>query len=495
MRLTFSIALTHALFTLAAILGFPAVAQAQTNTGTFASAYVIPVKGMIERGLVYVIRRGVSHAIEQGADVIIFDMDTPGGRLDAAQEIIKTIASPGIKTCTYVNPDAISAGAIIAMGTDVIYMAPGSRIGDAMPIMVSPLGGAQEMSEGMEEKSVSYVSSMIRSAAQSKGHDAELAEAMVRREIEYKAGDEIICPEGQLLTLTNVEAEQMVKDGRGERRLLSKGTVGSMEELLSELNLEGAEIVRFKISPAEEVARFIEMFSVLFLVGGLLGIYIEFKTPGFGIPGISGILLLIIWFWGHNVAGLAGMGEVVLLVVGIALLMLELFVTPGFGVLGVTGLVLIFVSLGMAMVENYPGMPWYKPPEVQIQRALTDMGLAIVVTTVLGVIIGRFLPKTSLFRNLMLATEETGERGYRASDTTDSLVGRQGTAVTALRPAGLGKFGQERLNVVSRGEFIEAGSPIVIAEAHGNRLVVETGEGMEKEDSVERYENRRDGES
>ena len=435
--------------------------------------YVIPIEEMIERGLVYVIRRGVAEAVSQGADAIIFDMHTPGGRLDAAEEIINIIANIEIETYTFVRRNAISAGAIIALGTDYIYMAPGSRIGDAMPIMVSPMGGAQEMPEAMEEKAVSYVSSLVRSTAQRKNHDPQLAEAMVRRGTEYKIGDEVICPADQLLTLTNVEAERLVtRDGK-EGPLLSSGTVKDIDALLEIMGRPNAEVRRLTITPAEKIARYIEMLSALLLIGGVLGLYIEFKTPGFGVPGIAGIVLLAIWFWGHNVAGLAGMGELVLFALGVILLLVEIFLIPGFGFVGATGIFMIVLSLVMAMVQHYPGVPFYRLPEVQIGHAMRTAGMALVGAFAFGLLLARFLPKVPAFHGLMLKTEETRDAGFTAAASLDDLVGSKGVSETPLRPAGIGTFGDKRLNVITRGEFVDHGVPIVIAETHGNRIVVE----------------------
>jgi len=436
--------------------------------------YVIPVKGMIERGLVYVIRRGVGQAVRENADAIIFEMDTPGGRLDSCQEIINIISGLKLKTYTYVNPNAMSAGAIIAMATDHIYMAPGGLIGDAMPIMMSPIGDVQEMSDDLKEKAVSPTSALIRSAAQRKNHDPKLAECMVRRELEYKIGDEVICREGQLLTLTNIEAERMVGEKGKEHPLLSEGTAENLDVLLEKIGYKESKVVELTVSPAEKIARYIELLSALFLIGGLICIYIEFKTPGFGLPGITGIFLLAIWFWGYHVAGMAGMGELILFTLGVTLLFVEIFLIPGFGVVGLTGITLIIVSLMMAMVEHYPGTPWYQPPLDQIQRSVIVLGSSLVVTFILGVILARFLPETHVFQRLMLASSVSAADGYQASARRDDLVGLRGTAETHLRPAGIGIFGDKRLNVVTHGTFIEKGTPIVIAETHGSRTVVDT---------------------
>jgi membrane-bound serine protease (ClpP class) len=270
-----------------------------------------------------------------------------------------------------------------------------------------------------------------------------------------------------------VEAERIVGDAGEERPLLSSGTVESIPTLLETVGLSGSTVVKLSISGPEKVARYIEMLSVFFLAGGLLGLYIEFKTPGFGLPGLCGIALLAIWFWGHHVAGLAGAGELLIFVLGIALLAIEVFLIPGFGVVGLTGLVLIAVSLVMAMVEHYPGGPWLPPP-LHLEHAIKVSGLTLILVFVAGWILARFLPETPAFRRVMLTAEVSTEKGYSSSQETSSLVGLQGTAETVLHPAGIGVFGDKRLNVVARGSFIDKGAPIVVAETHGNRIVADT---------------------
>ncbi len=434
--------------------------------------YVIPIEGMIERGLLYVIRRGVAEAERRKADAIIFVMDTPGGQLQAAEEIVNIIASVGVPTYAYVDLDAISAGAIISLATDKIYMAPGSRIGDAMPIMVSPMGGVQPMPDDIKEKMMSYTAGLVRSVAQRKGHDDRLAESMVRPDIEYKIGDDVICKEGELLTLTNTEAERFVGEGAARHRLLSSGTVASLDNLLATIGVPGATVQRLVVSPLETMARYIEMFSWLLLAGGVLGIFIEIKTPGFGLPGILGGLLLAVWFWGHNIAGFAGMEEVLIFLLGVALLLVEIFVIPGFGITGTAGLTLMALGLLMAMVQHYPGTPTFRIPAMQIEGMLWNVGLATCTAFLAGLLVIRFLPHTTAYSHLVLAAAGRADQGFRIDAGTD-LVGRSGVAATPLRPAGIGVFGDRRLNVVTRGTFIDKGAPIVVAEIHGARIVVD----------------------
>lgn len=455
------------------LFSLPGGAEVLVEAQSRDVVYTIPIRGMIEPALLYVIRRGVLEAEAAGAKAIIFIMDTPGGTVDAAGDIVRTIRGLKIPSYTFVENHAFSAGAIIALATKHIYMAPGSIIGDAMPIMMTPFGGVQEMSEDMKEKSVSAVAAIIRTAAESGGHDKELAEKMVRRELEFKIGDEVISPAGQLLTLTNVEAERPLGDEK--RPLLSSGTVENLEALLERIGLAGAETRNLEITSVERVARFIAALAPLFLLGGLLGIYIEIKTPGFGLPGILGILSLAIFFWGHHIAGLAGLEEVVVFAIGMALLAAELFLIPGFGAVGIAGIALILWAMLSAMVQRYPGGPLL-PVWGDMQGPLLKLSIALIGSAVAAALFARLLPSSPLFSRLVLAKATRRSEGFAASDDTRSLLGQTGTALTMLRPAGTAQFGERRIDVVTGGEYIVAGSGVRVVESHGSRIVVEAVE-------------------
>ncbi|MBU1694694.1 MAG: ATP-dependent Clp protease proteolytic subunit [Verrucomicrobia bacterium] len=455
------------------LFSLPGGAEVLVEAQSHDVVYTIPIRGMIEPALLYVIRRGVREAEAAGAKAIIFIMDTPGGTVDAAGDIVRTIRGLKIPSYTFVENHAFSAGAIIALATKHIYMAPGSIIGDAMPIMMTPFGGVQEMSEDMKEKSVSAVAAIIRTAAESGGHDKELAEKMVRRELEFKIGDEVISPAGQLLTLTNVEAERPLGDEK--RPLLSSGTVENLEALLERIGLAGAETRNLEITSVERVARFIAALAPLFLLGGLLGIYIEIKTPGFGLPGILGILSLAIFFWGHHIAGLAGLEEVVVFAIGMALLAAELFLIPGFGAVGIAGIALILWAMLSAMVQRYPGGPLL-PVWGDMQGPLLKLSIALIGSAVAAALFARLLPSSPLFSRLVLAKATRRSEGFAASDDTRSLLGQTGTALTMLRPAGTAQFGERRIDVVTGGEYIVAGSGVRVVESHGSRIVVEAVE-------------------
>ena len=466
------IAIVLALWVLAPVTALikPVMAQELRSDDT---VYIIPVKGMIEPALLYVIQRGLAEAEEARAGAIIFVMDTPGGTLGAASQIVRTLQKVTVPTYTFVEKDAFSAGAIIALATDHIYMAPGSVIGDAMPIMMSPMGGApQELSPDVQEKMVSGVAALIRSAAQESGHDPQLAEKMVRREIEYKIGDEVISPSNQLLTLTNVEAERKVDEAG--KPLLSAGTVQDVDELLARIGRPNATKKTLEVTSAEKIARYIAAMAPILFAAGLLGIYIEIKTPGFGLPGVLGGICLALFFWGHHIAGLSGMEEVLIFLLGFALVALEVLLFPTAGFLAVIGAVLMLWAILTAMVQQFPGGPLI-PEFPDLQQPLQNFAWGVLLAAVLAMIAARFLPKTSAFARIALATTTSSRAGYTAGPaiSTATLVGVVGQTTTALRPGGSAMLQDQPYDVISRGEFIDAGVRIKVVEAQGSRIIVE----------------------
>ncbi len=439
---------------------------AQENPAEPPLVYVIPIRKMIEPALLYVVRRGVDEAVRADAKAIIFEMDTPGGAVNAAEGIISVITKADIPTYTFVEKDAYSAGAIIALATQHIYMAPGSVIGAATPMMMSPVGGVQELPEEVQEKMTSAVAAMVRAAAEQGGHDKELAEAMVRADMEYSVNGKVISPKGRLLTLTNEEAVQLVGDE--QRPLLSEGTVENVDALLAKIGLKDARKKVLKVTAAEKLARLIAGIAPILMILGLGGLWLEFKTPGFGIFGITGIACLLLFFFGHHIAGLAGMEDVLLFVAGVVLLAIEIFVTPGFGVLGFSGLLLIFVSFISAMSEHMPGgwRPIDFSPET-LSIPFLKVVLSFVGSIVLVALAGRFLPHSRAFQSLTLHAVSP------AQDAREELVGLEGFAHSDLRPGGTAYFGDRKLDVVTYGDYIARQTPVRIVEVHGNRIVVE----------------------
>lgn len=427
--------------------------------------YQIPIKDQIEPALLYVIRRGVKEAKKEKADAIVFSIDTPGGRVDITRDILQIIRDIDIPVYTFVERDAYSAGAIIALATSHIYMAPGSVIGAATPILMSPGGGPQDLNEDTSEKMKSGVAAMVRAAAEQGGHDPALAEAMVRRESEYAVGTNVISKAGELLTLTASEAEG----------ILSKGTVKDVKAMLALAGLAGAEIRELKVTPAEKIARVIAALAPILLMIGLGGIYLEIRTPGFGLPGMVGAAALVLFFFGHHIAGLTGMEDVILFIIGFTLLFIEVFITPGFGFLGVGGIILILVSLLNAMSWQVPGeiLPAFSGSGATLQRAIGKLALGMAGTVALGAFAGKVLPKTRAVRPLVLGQSTSKAEGFEAAHDRPELLGKEGLAEMNLHPSGRALFDGVRVNVISGGEFIEKGSPVRVIEAHGSRIVVE----------------------
>ena len=455
--------LRRILYTLLMSLTLTAHAQ---ETNSTPLVYIIPVKKMIEPALLYVVRRGVDEAIRNNAQAIIFEMDTPGGVVNAAQGIIAVITKTDIPTYTFIEKDAYSAGAIIALATKHIYMAPGSVIGAATPMMMSPMGGVQEMPDEVQEKMTSAVAAMVRAAAEQGGHDPQLAEAMVRADIEYSVNGKVISEKGRLLTLTNEEASQLVGDQ--QTPLLSKGTVENIDILLERIGLANAEKRVLQVTAAERLARLIAGIAPILMIIGLGGLWLELKTPGFGIFGIAGIACLLLFFFGHHIAGLAGLEDVLLFAAGVVLLAIEIFVTPGFGVMGFSGLLLIFISFISAMSERMPGKwrPISFEPET-FSVPFLKVTLAFLGSIVLVAVAGKFMPKTRIFHSLILDSVSPD------LETNEELLGMEGVAHSDLRPGGTAYFGDRKLDVVTYGDYIPHQSPVRIVEVHGNRIVVE----------------------
>ncbi len=446
----------------------PAVAESPGPTPPAADrplVYQIPIEDAIEPALLYVIRRGITEAEAQQADAIIFSMDTPGGRVDVTRDILEIIRETGIPVYTFVERDAYSAGAIIALATPTIYMAPGSVIGAATPIMMSPGGGVQDLNEDVSEKMKSGVAAMVRAAAEQGGHDPELAEAMVRREAEYSVGTNVISKAGELLTLTASEAEG----------ILSAGTVADVPALLEKVGLAGADIRALEITPAEQIARLIAAMAPILLMVGLGGIWIEIKTPGLGLPGILGAAALVLFFFGHHIAGLAGMEDVLLFIIGFALLFTEVFITPGFGVLGISGVALILFALLNAMSWQLPGemLPSLSGSGATLQAAIGKLAAGLTGSVGVAILAGKYLPRSRAVRPLVLGQNTERAQGFSASHDHSDLLGREGTAEMNLHPSGRALIDGERVNVISRGEFIEKGTAVRICEVHGSRILVE----------------------
>src|ERR687897_1904401 len=286
--------------------------------------YVAPIEGMIDLGLAPFVDRVLREATEQGAAAVILEINTFGGRVDAAVVIRDALLNAKVPTVAFINKRAISAGALIALATEKIVMGDGGTIGAATPVQMGQPGAP---AQPVEEKTVSYVRKEFRATAESRKRPPLIAEAMVDADVEIPG----LIEKGKLLTLTTEEAlKHKVADFRAE----------NIESVLEQLGLAGAEVRKTAPNWAENSVRFLThpVVSSLLITIGMLGIIIEIRTPGFGIPGGLGIMSLALFFWGHWLVQLAGWEELLLVALGIVLLAAEVFVVPGFGITGVLGI-------------------------------------------------------------------------------------------------------------------------------------------------------------
>lgn len=432
--------------------------------------YVIPIREDIATPLTYLVRRGVKQAIEAKADVLILDMDTNGGRLDSTEEILHALARFKGETITFVNRKAFSAGAFIAVATQKIFMAPQSVIGAAAPLMLGPGGAVEKLPDTVEAKMTSAVRALVRTSAEKNGYNVAVIEAMIDRTKEVQIDGEVINEKGQILTLTNLQAER--EYGNPPKPLLSSGTVDSIEELLVKIGYGGARITRVAPTGAEQIATFLTTIGPLLLLAGIIGVYIEMKTPGFGLPGIIGAVSFALYFLGGYVAGLSGLEWTVVFIIGLSLFILELFVFPGTLIIGLVGGAMMLAALVMAMVDFYPGMPSI-PSFALLQQSLLNVLVTCAVAMVLMIFLSRFLLKTPLFHKLV-ATGASGSASVaKLVHAQASRVGEKGVAISSLRPGGKAQFGAEILDVITQGELIERGTAVKILGFSGHEAVVE----------------------
>ena len=361
---------------------------------------VIPLKGEVSKAQFFFLRRILKAGEAAKASAFILDMDTPGGELGAAVEILQALMKVEAPTFTYVDPNAGSAGALIALGTKQIWMAPVSAIGAAAPVM----GTGGEIPETLAAKVVSYYSGYFRSAAENNGHNPEIAEAFINKEKEVKVGNKVVNEKGELLTMSAQEAAEKV----GGKPLLAQGIAASVAELVRDAGLKGP-VVEAEPSGFEKTALVITMLAPLFLLGGIIGTYIEFKSPGFGVPGFIAAICFLLFFAGHYVAGLTGMEVIAVFVLGLMLVLIELIFIPGIVVLALAGTIMMFGALLWAMVDYYPSAPEWPSLDVFL-LPLANLGVAVGLSGVIIFFLAQFFPKLPVLRRLVLtASGPAGE--------------------------------------------------------------------------------------
>src|SRR6266516_5499375 len=447
----------------------PATASETIHKG---DVVVVPLHGEVSPSLLAFLRRAVKTAESNEASGIVFDMNTYGGRLDTAAEIVNALNQIKIPTYTFINTNAGSAGALIAVATQHVYMAPVSAIGAAAPIL--PTG--EDLPATAKEKTISYWSALIRGSAIKNGHNPDIAEAFMNKDKEVKIGDRVVHSKGAILSLNAQEATERIND----KPLLAEGVVDSTADLTKKAGLKG-NIATVEPTGFEQIAFRITALAPLLLLGGILGAYLEFKIPGVTWPGIISAICFALFFLGHYLAGLAGWEVVAMFILGMILVLIEiLFFAHTTIVFGVVGVFLMLASLLWTMIDRYPGDN-FLPTGEMLAMPLLNMFIAIVGSFIVIALLARYLPRTLSYRRFALMDSNPPGPSLagipRQFATALALTpGMQGTSVTVLRPSGKASFADHVVDVVTEGEFIGPQTPVTVILTDGMRVVVKSAQ-------------------
>jgi len=400
--------------------------------------YIIPVKGVIDPGLSNFIQRGIREAEGNKAHAIVFEINTPGGLIDASIQISESILDTKIPTIALVKNEAVSAGVLITISCDKVFMIYGSTIGAAEP-------------RPKEEKIVSYWTSKLEGVAERKGRNKEIIAAMADADIEIPG----VIEKGKLLSLTASQAKE---------HNIADELVDSRKEMLENMDLEDKNIIELTPSLAEKLAGLVTnpYISPLLLTIGFVGIITEILTLGFGLPGAVGIISLALYFGGHMLAGLAGFEALAFFLVGIVLLIIEAFI-PGFGVFGILGISGIIASILAASTS--------------IHQAIISIIVSFVGSIIILYLIFRYITKITFLDKIILTMKQEKDLGYKVSDQNlDAIVGHIGKTVTPLRPSGIIVVENMRLDAITEGEFVESNKKVKIIKTEGSKVVVSSEE-------------------
>ncbi len=431
-----------------ASFGGSAAESTQTAASNAGDVAVIRVDRTIETGLQQFLERALGEAEASGAETVVLVIDTLGGRVDAASEIGEAVRSSPLRTIAYVEGKAISAGSYIALNADEIYMQEGATIGSAAVVDGSG-------TRVRDSKTVSFWVGQMVEAAKLNGRNPAIAEGMVDDTVRVEM-PEIgkVSEPGELI---NLGAEDAVDVGYAE------GVVESFDALMTKIGSASQQTIEPTL--AEQAARFLThpaTTTVLFVLG-IAGLLIELLVPGFGIPGIVGVVAFGLYFLGNYVAGFAGVEHLAMFVVGVLLLALELFI-PSFGILGFLGIAALIAGVVLAAYDT--------------GDAFASLGIATLVAAVIVAIFARYFKHRGIWNKFILRDALKTEEGYVSHATRKDLLGQTGKAATPLRPSGTALFGDERVDVVTDGEFVAAGASVVVVQVDGVRIVVRATERL-----------------
>ena len=425
------------------------------------TVYRIPIEGTIDLGLPPFINRMLQEAKSMDAEVVVFDINTFGGRVDAATQIKDAILGADIKTVAFVNRRAISAGALITLSCEQVYMAGGGLIGAATAVDMSGKKGS--------EKVISFMREEMASTAEKRGRNKDIARGMVDEELAFTHlvinGDSVLVDdiegqkEGKLISLTT---DQAIKYG------IADGSAETIDALLDSLGYSTAELIETSENWSEKIVRFLTdpVVASLLTTFGFLGILFELQSPGWGIPGFVGLACLILSLSVSYIAELATMSDMLFVFAGLGLILLEMLVIPGFGIVGLGGIGFMLYGLYLLLL-----------PDIPVGEEIMEQAMDGFIIGLIGAVIGlvfliRLMMKTKFWDQLTSPDIQKKEDGYSNTQGWETLDGLTGVADTDLHPSGWVKIGEQRVFVVSEGGFIDQGKEITVLSVDGNRVLV-----------------------
>lgn len=435
-------------------------------------ALVIPIKGSITTSQHYILRRGLKYAMEHDFDLVILDIDTPGGELGTMLKMMEALDQFDGTVVAFVDNEAISAGSFIAIVCDEIYFAPNGIMGAAEAVT----GTGEDVSESMKRKIESYLDAKVRSLSGQHRYRAAVQRAMMKPDYELKIDDQLICPKGELLSLT---AEEAIRPyGNPPAPLLAEAILPNISELLVTRHGDYDHLVRrLELSWAESVAKWLNQTAPILMGIGMLLLFIEFKTPGFGIFGIGGILMIVLVIAGQYIAGIAGYEPLAVFVLGLVLIAIELFVFPGHLISGLLGIALLLGSLVWGMTDIWPNQGIGDLRPEMFKQAIIEVMLACGLALAVGFALAKVLPHSWFLDKLILKPQDHNPepddvvtRAYAGKSLPP--LGAKGVAVSTLFPSGEVEINGQRFLARAEIDMIKKGTPVEVVEQRAFQLVV-----------------------
>ena len=423
--------------------------------------YRVPIEGTIDLGLPPFIKRMIDKAESENATAIIFDINTFGGRVDAATQIKDAILGSDITTIAFINRRAISAGALISLSCEKVYMTGGGLIGAATAVDMSGKKGS--------EKVISFMREEMASTAEKRGRNKEIARGMVDEELNFSHlvinGDSISVndiegrKDGKLISLTT---EQAIKYG------IADGTAETIESLMDTLSLGSLELAGSSENWSESIVRFLTnpVVASLLTTFGFLGILFELQSPGWGIPGFVGLTCLILSLSVSYIAQLATMSDMIFILVGLSLILLEMLVIPGFGIVGIGGIGFMLYGLYLLLLPEVP------VGEEVLGQAMDGFLIGLVGAIIGILLLGKLMIRSKFWEQLTAPSSQKKNQGFSNSQGWEDLQGELAITDTDLHPSGWINIDNQRIFVLSEGGFIEKGKEVTILSVDGNRVIV-----------------------